>query len=628
MRLLNRHIRIRLSGDASEFGTRIQCNVHRNPGEAMYHIYRKIGAALLFMLMAGSASGLAQGITFRQVADSLGIAYMYNETFWGGGVSFCDFDNDGLEDLSLPSQTGEPIYLYKNYLTGFSNVTAQFGIVDTLRSKTLLWADYDNDGDLDLFIGTRDGRNSLYRHDGGNLFTDVTVAAGLPAEATPTIAACWGDYDNDGRLDLYVTHYNLTMPNRLYRNNGDGTFTDVTFQAGVDVTFSLPLAVSFVDFNNDGWQDIYIANDEQIGNVLLKNLGNGTFVDVSVASGADLHYFAMGIAIGDYDNDGDLDMYVSNGPDGNGLLRNNGDETFTEVADSLGVAVYKTCWGVNFFDYDNDSDLDLYVSVSEGSPDNVNPLFENLGNGTFAPTSGMGMDNDTSRSFGNAIGDYNNDGYCDIAVLNIIPTPFSLWENSGGGNHWIKIELQGVEANRDGIGSVIEIYRQGSRIIRSAHCGISYLSQNSPVFTVGVGAATVVDSLIVRWPGPGFTVDVIRNVAVDQRLRIVEGQGVVSLPPEPPVASDFRLSPNFPNPFNPVTNVEFEIRNSEWVRLTIYDLFGREVKTLVNARKAAGNYTVQWDGTDNVGRPVGSGIYLYRLKAGSFIQTRKMVLVR
>lgn len=478
--------------------------------------------SVFLIILATSIS--AQQISFTEVAGSMGINKSYNGQFLGGGVSFYDFDRDGLEDISLTSGAGEHIYLFHNEGNHFLDIRPNLAISDVDESETILWADYDNDGDPDLLTINFLGQNKLYRNNGGEIFLDVTSSAGLIQGILPGTAATWGDIDNDGWLDLYVTNYSSinnagVVPNTLYRNNGDGTFQDITSLAGVADSVKQPLAVVFVDYDNDGWQDIYIANDKRNGNTLFKNNRDLTFSDVSAASGSDLAFDAMGLAVGDYDNNGFLDIYVSNGEEGNGLLRNNGDGTFTDVAFALGVAVERVCWGTNFLDYDNDGDLDLFVCVSNGIPDRENRLFENNGDGTFMPAQAMISGNNNRQSYGTAIGDFNSDGFYDIAVVNVVNN-FCLWENSGNMNNWFKIYLEGSISNTDGIGSLIEIYQNGNRRILSTHSGISYLSQNTNSRIVGLGAAHSADAVLVRWPNG--TVNVQNEVTAGELLRVRE----------------------------------------------------------------------------------------------------------
>ena len=571
----------------------------------------------------------AQQVTFSNVAAQMGIQHIYQHSgVWGGGVSFCDFDGDGRDDLTFASKVGEYIYCYRNETSQFLNMAAQMNITDPYESQSVLWVDYDNDGDKDLFVANFAASSKLYRNEGNGLLQDMTGPAGLPTAALTVSAACWADYDNDGYLDLYLTNRSPLQPNRLFRNQGDGTFADVTTIAGVDDTNQAPLAVSFIDYDNDGWQDIYIANDRGMfngGNTLFRNNGDGTFSDVTAAAGADLRFDVMGIAIGDYDNNGYLDIYVTNNPAGNGLLHNNGDGTFTDVAGPLGMTVGRVCWGTSFIDYDNDSDLDLYVCVSEGSTSQKSEFFINNGDATFTPAVGIGMDGDTYSSFASAIGDFDNNGYSDIAVLNE-GDPSVLWKNSGGSNNWIKLTLEGTVSNRDAVGSRVEIHWQGQKVLRSTHCGISYHSQDSPVLIVGVGAATAVDSVTVIWPSGSR--ETVYNLPVNQRTHILENSGAQGLGIPETIPGGIMLYQNYPNPFNPATVISYQLSVASEIELGIFDVTGRLIRTLVNSRQPAGFYAVGWDGRDARGVPAASGVYLYRLETGRTAHSGKMILLR
>ncbi len=473
-----------------------------------------------FTIMLWSAAGYSQRVTFQDVAANMGVMHTYSGQFLGGGVSFFDFDGDGLDDLSLTTGAGETIRTFANRNNGFTELTAQLRLTGTDESETILWADYDNDGDQDLFIANFNAPSRLYQCVGQYSYQEVSATAGISPDTLPTTAACWGDYNRDGWLDLYLVNYSQISPfgnlaNTLYRNNGDGTFTDVTDFAGVGDSLKKPLAVVFLDYDNDGWPDIYIANDRREGNTMFRNNGDGAFSDVSVQTRTDLAFDAMGLAVGDYDQNGYLDIYVSNGSEGNGLLRNNGDGAFTEVADSAGVAVHRVCWGANFLDFDNDGDLDLYVSVSNGQPDRENVLFENRGDGSFDNVNHLMSGANDFQSYGNAVGDFNRDGYPDIAVLNA-SDPFVLWRNSGAANHWLSLSLEGTVSNRDAVGTRLEVYQSGQRRIYSTQYGASYLSQNSPTLLIGADSSSLVDALLLRWPSG--VINTYTQVAVDQHL--------------------------------------------------------------------------------------------------------------
>ena len=581
---------------------------------------------LIISLVIFSIKLNSQPLQFTDVAGLMGINSPIQ--FIRGSVSFCDFNGDGLDDLSFSSAQEFPLFIYKSEVTSFTNVTFDLQLYDSLRTMQLLWCDYDNDGDKDLFnaVDYEANYNRLYRNDNG-IMVDVTLSSGIGTVPSSCNAAAFADYNNDGWVDLFVTHYSEFTSNYLYKNNGDGTFTDVTEIAGVGgfdpLTgyYRLPFAVVFYDYNNDGWLDIHICNDHFTGDYHYRNNGDGTFTEISQTSGAGVKGFMMGIGVGDYDENGYLDLYLSNDPFGNYFLKNNGDGTFSDVAEELEMTVNKSCWGTNFFDYDNDGDLDLYVCVEIG----VNAFFNNNGDGTFTRLVGIGLDGNY-KSFGCGIGDFDNNGYYDIAVHNE-QSPVNLYKNNGGSNNWVKLNLVGVECNRDGIGSRIEVYIGSRKIIRETNCGISYMSQNSNSTIIGAGLNTTVDSILVRWAGSG-TIDVLRNVAVNQTITLTEGETIVSAGNEIILPDEFILYQNYPNPFNPSTKITFGLAADSKVNLKVFDVLGQEVMTLINNDLTAGSHHVDFDGSN-----LKSGVYFYKIVATgnnntNFSDVKKMVLTK
>ncbi len=331
----------------------------------------------------------------------------------------------------------------------------------------------------------------------------------------------------------------------------------------------------------------------------------------------------MGLSVADYNNDGFFDIYVSNGQDGNVFLKNNGNGTFTDIAFSLDMSVNRICWGNNFFDYDNDGDLDLYISVSGGSPDRINVLFRNNGNNTFTKMTGIGLDNDDFQSYGNAIGDFNNDGYCDITVLNE-GDPCTLWRNSGGTNKWIKIKLQGIYSNREGVGSVIEIFRGNTKFIRTVNCGQSYCSQNSLTPPIGVGNVSTIDSIKIKWPSGAQ--NTVSNVSVNQTITILENPPIGINPLGNSIPANYKLHQNYPNPFNPSTKIVFEVPRSSTVTMKLYNPLGQEIKTLVHGFYTAGVYELSLTSLE-LGN-LASGIYYYKIITGDFSDTKKMIYIK
>lgn len=464
---------------------------------------------------------------FSDQTEECGIDHSYLSALLGGGVSFYDFNQDGWDDLSLANGQGEPVQFYQN-MGGHFQLLPPF-VDNEDEVKQLLWVDFDNDGDQDLFLATYYGLNRLYENTGDLTFTDITLAAGLPSFNTQTFGACFADYNRDGHLDLYFSVRNLGAPDEhlLFKNNGDKTFTDVTDFSQTADTGGRPFCSGFLDYNQDEWPDIYTAHD-RMGNVntLLENQGDGTFANTGTAAGADIAIDAMSVTVGDYNNDGRLDIYCTNIDNGNNLLLNegandNGQYTFAEVAGPAGVGFYANSWGAVFLDADNDCDLDLYVSGSVSGSEAISAAFYlNENDGTFSEPL-AGFVGDTTRSYNNAVGDYNQDGYPDIAVVNIYPFYTQLWSSPPLANHWAKVKLQGVLSNRDGVGSRIECYANEEYQMRYTQCGNGFLGQNSGTEILGLGNADIVDSLVITWPSGH--VDRYYNLPANEYLTFREG---------------------------------------------------------------------------------------------------------
>lgn len=527
---------------------------------------------LFFVLICFSIS--AQ-VSFNDEATDLGVVTNYGISQYAGGVSFCDFDNDGWDDLTFSSEDGSPIRFYKNNSGIFTEV---FPTIADPNSETrqITWGDYDNDGDKDLFVTSLNSSNILYRNDGNLVFTDVTTFSGFNTAVLYTVGASWGDYNNDSYLDIFLSSRDpdQIIPNRLYKNNGDGTFIDVSVVAGIKTSDGdLSFCSSFFDYNNDGWQDIYVANDKSNNsNTLYKNNADGTFTDVSIASGTDISIDAMSTTIEDYNQDGWQDIYVTNTQAGNQLLKNNGDGTFTNVAVSAGVSFFSIAWGAVFLDADNDLDMDLYVSgMLDGSDPSLLPsaFYECQSDNTFIIPNSAGFANDNATSFSNAIGDINNDGLADIAVVNFSPRNMFLWKNEcSDNNNWIKVGLEGTSSNRDGIGSTIEVTVGGKTYYRYTLSGEGYESQNSSYEFFGLGSFTTIDSIKIKWLSG--TIDTLTDVPANQTLNITEGSTLS--------VNDINFESEliiYPNPvstllfFKNVSNQDFDIK--------IYDIKGQFV---------------------------------------------------
>ena len=479
----------------------------------------------------------------------------------GSGAAWCDYDGDGTLDLYIVNSTAvrpEPEtilpknVLYRNNEDGtFTDVTDVAGVGDTGWGMGCAFADYDNDGDADLYV-TNYKANVFYLNKGDGTFKRFASGAGGIGHTGFGSGVSWGDYNNDGFLELYIGNYieytkvpqgdEVFFPydffgqtNVLYLNKGDGGFIDVTNASKINGGFHLTLGVAAADYDNDGDLDIYLANDSD-QNILYRNDGEMTFMNTNQPDArshtGDIRG-GMGIAWGDYDNDGMLDLFVTNWLDENNILyKNNGDGTFTDVSARSGVfesGLGKTCWGAVFFDVDNDTDLDLFFSAGHIDPatweDHGQPdvLLRNNGDGTFTDISekvGLREFNSPGVGRGVAAADYDADGDVDLFVVNSGENPRLLRNDSGNKHNWIHIHTIGVESNRNGIGTRIKVITGDTVQIREVTAGSSYLSQNSPELEFGLGNHNIVDKIIIHWSSG--IVQTLHNIPVNQDLVVME----------------------------------------------------------------------------------------------------------
>lgn len=500
---------------------------------------RFIGFCLLFLIM-GTVQ--AQEAPYALVNDEVGIAIervgleeKVTGQAWG------DYDNDGWLDLYL-TDTGGANRLYRNNGDGtfsLSPLSEKVSLPDAL-SGGATFADFDNDGWQDLYVMNW-GENVLFRNVLGTSFVDVTTHAGVGDESNGKTAS-WGDYNGDGFLDLYLANW-ACLPacgrpsegdkDILYQNNGDGTFTDVTNDVLRGSVKGAGFVASFVDYDNDGDLDIYLVNDEflnPIGNVLWRNDGAGCegwcFTNVSAESGADTYVMGMGLATADYDQDGDLDFYFSNGGPMT-LLQNQGDGTFADVAVSAGVDHPAIGWGAVFLDYDNDGWQDLYLAVMEASTSGetaVNPLFHNDGDGTFTNLGSASGAGDAGRTIGVAYADYDQDGGVDLVIGNY-DEGHKLYRNQAVGlANWVTLKLvgDGETINRDAVGARVVVRGSNGRLqMQDVINGASLGSGNALELYFGLGEAHI-ESVEIRWPDG--TTQQLHGVPHNERHTIVYGQ--------------------------------------------------------------------------------------------------------
>jgi len=541
------------------------------------------------------------GVSFVNIARESGL---HAKTIFGGehknkyllettgcGVAFYDYDNDGWLDIFLVNGTrlegfpagAEPTsHLFRNNRDGtFTDVTAKAGVGHTGWGQGVCIGDYDNDGWDDLFV-TYFGKNVLYHNNGDGTFTDVSQKAGVAGKGTRWSTGCaFVDYDRDGRLDLFVANYIdldlATAPvpesgpclyksvmvacgppglqggkNILYHNNGDGTFTDVSEAAGIlHANGTFGLGVLTADLDNDGWPDIYVANDST-ASALYQNKKNGKFEDIAIEAGCALSpdgkpQAGMGISAADYDLDGNLDLVKTNfAGDTPSLYHNQGGANFEDATFSAGLGAHTQYlgWGCGFFDMDNDGWPDILICNGHVYPE-VEQLkteagyaqrklvYRNLHNGHFADVSfqvGPGI-SEPSASRGAAFGDFDNDGDIDIVVNTVNDYPQLLRCDSKVGNNWIKIRTIGTKSNRSGIGArlLCVTHPPGEtrphQQIDEVRSGGGYFSQNDLRIHFGLGKAEKVDVLEIRWPSG--QVDTLKDIKVNQQIFVKEGAGII-----------------------------------------------------------------------------------------------------
>jgi enediyne biosynthesis protein E4 len=528
-----------------------------------------------------------QAVSFAEVpAGKSGITWTHNnahsdehylpETV-GAGCAFLDYDNDGWMDIYLVNSGPSDFYnptaplknaLYHNNHDGtFTDVTEKAGVAGGTFGMGVAAADYDGDGWVDLYV-TSYGRNILYHNNGNGTFTDVTDKAGVAAPGWSTNAV-WFDYDNDGKLDLFVSsfvYFNKSQniyctdegknrryycvprffkpaPSHLFHNNGDGSFTDVSKESGIAAYPGKSFGAVATDVNNDGLMDLFVANDT-MPNFLFINKGNGKFEEIGLTAGvaysdAGKPRSGMGVDAVDYDGDGWQDLFVANiDREFFSLYHNQKDLTFVDEPGEIAPATQLLSgWGVRFFDYDNDGLPDLFLV--NGHPDDFiemrqprvkyrEPLllFRNTGR-TFTDVSAL-SGKVFSQSFsgrGLAVGDFDNDGDLDVLISNNGEAPLLLRNEGGNRNNWVGLQLVAKKSNPAAAGATITWEAGGVKRRRLKTAGGSYLSSHDPREILGLGTATKIDSVEIRWPSG--QVDKLTNLPINTYLKVVEGAGAV-----------------------------------------------------------------------------------------------------
>ena len=518
------------------------------------------------------------GISWRHVNGRSPEYYLPETT--GAGCAFLDYDNDGWMDIYLLNSGKCDFYdpqpalrnaLYRNNRDGtFTDATEAAGVGGGGYGMGVAVGDYDGDGFPDLYV-TQYGRSILYHNNGNGTFTDVTEKAGVAAPGWAS-SAVWFDYDNDGRLDLFVCRFvdfdksknqfcgekstgqrfyciPKVYPSArswLFHNNGDGTFKDVSEESGIAKSLGKAWGVVATDINNDGWMDLFVANDT-VENFLFLNKKNGKFEDIGLQAGVAFSQegrprSGMGVDSADFDQDGWPDLFVTNvDQEMYSIYRNNHDQTFDDLTGPMGIGRITRLmsgWGAKFFDYDNDGNTDLFVV--NGHPDDKieqhsshvtykEPLllFRNTGHGfeNVSASAGSAFAQNLAGR-GLAIGDFDNDGAIDALVTGNGEVPLLLKNVTATGNHWLGVKLIGRKANPDAIGARITWTAGDLKRSRLKIGGGSYLSSHDPREVLGIGPRPKIDRLEIKWPQPSGKIETFTDLPIDRYTTIVEGAGI------------------------------------------------------------------------------------------------------
>ncbi len=638
---------------------------------------KTVSAFLVLFLVA------LQGINTELSAQTFTRITIDNDATWARGVSWIDFDNDGDLDLYITNNDYSGVITFvaeKNRNKFFRNdgndvfvpIIPEGMADDTSFTLGQTWADYDNDGNMDLYTANVNAiyettlntpttlGSALYRNQGSPdyLFTRLASGEASSLNRIGGFAAAWGDYDNDGYVDLFITtpstsfYPNEVQTNILFDNNGDGTFARSSTSPIVNVPADFYTIPSWSDYDLDGDLDLYITAGPIQNGVLqpdyffknmLKETDVATFERDTTSNFASEPRDAQQANWIDFDNDGDLDLYVTNfgGTPGinvgmaNDLYRND-DGEYTKITSGAPVANRNVSFGQIWGDFDNDGDLDLYVTnftsqfnfggndyyQNDGAPDYS---FARIRTGDFVTGN--------RASWGAASGDYDNDGDLDLYVtinsLTAGPARDALYRNdANNGNNWINIQCVGTASNRAAIGAIVRVKATvfGNTFwqMREISSQNAANGHNSLRAHFGLGDATLIDSISVTWPSG--MIDIATNVSPNAFMTATEGsQIVVSIDERVPFVGpeSFLLHQNFPNPFNPSTTIRFSLQQREEVTLRVFDVVGREVATLVNDELPGGDHSVVFAAGE-----LASGVYFYTLSAGQFIQTRKALLMK
>lgn len=593
------------------------------------------GAALLYHNDPAVSSPVEVALRIQQFSE-VTVGQVVTDAHDSRSVNWVDADNDGALDLFITNGLGggRNNRLYLNNGDGtFVPASGDPLVADGASSVGSSWADFDNDGDLDAFVVNWYGENNLlYVNDGGGSFTRITQGPAVTDDGFSETCG-WADYDGDGLLDLFVANSGPGAPevNFLYRNTGDGGFVRI-MEGDIASDLLHSRSVSWGDYDGDGDSDLFVANEANENNSLYRNEADGTFTKITEGPVVTTHGKSFGSSWADFDNDGDMDLFVSNWGDQNNFLFRNDGGSFTRIMDGGIVNDHGYSIGSAWGDFDNDGDLDLYVTNGfslNQSERLVDFLYANNGDGTFTRVLTGPIARREGWGYGAAWGDYDGDGDLDLCVARCFghSETNALYRNTGTRNNWLVVRLEGTLANRSALGAKVRVKARigGEDVwqLREISAQTGACGQNQMAAHFGLGDATAVDSLVLVWPRGGT--DVLTSVQVNQYLSVVESGGASQGHPGGGV---IRLGA-YPNPFRTRTTISSSLPAQTVVKLRIVDLQGRTIRRLLDAQPVEpGPIRFAWDGTDDAGARLAAGVYLCRLDAPALHLTHAMTLLR
>jgi enediyne biosynthesis protein E4 len=598
---------------------------------------RVCSSKLIFVVIMATVIPVISQTYFTRVTDT-GDLNLVGGGSWAS--SWGDVNNDGYMDLLVIKSPTLSLLINDGDGT-FTSLNSGHLVETDFYQNSAVFGDYDNDGYLDLYISNlgpntpiQPGQplfpqvNFLYKNVGSPDYAlELVSANGIDTDSNMTWTSSWVDYDNDGDIDMFVPG-DQGDKDIFFENKGDGKFVE-----NDDLIFLDPgefsAAGSWTDFDNDGDQDLLIVNYQGVNNELYKNnlIENDTVSFSKITSQPIVldQDYDLAPSFGDYDNDGDMDVFIGTWIGNKNLLfKNNGDFIFQKI---IKDPIVENSWTLAYtwLDFDNDGYLDAFVANSQGEN---NALYRNNGNGTFTKTS-LGQAGDIVQSWGSTSGvstaDYDNDGDLDIYVPGSQPSLFR--NNIGADNNWIIVTCEGIKSNKSGIGAKIRVKAKINNEtavwqLREIHGGATGdRAQNSQRAHFGLGSAEKIDSLLIEWPSA--IQDLYVDVSVNQFFKAIEGETPTHLEVGEKSVHRFNLYQNYPNPFNPITNIQYHLKADSFVELKVVDILGKEIATLVSEYQQKGQHNIKFTGDG-----FAAGVYFYKIKAGDFVKTKKMVLVK